>query len=255
MSADQLHEPNSAFDHVRYGGQIAIHGFAVVPEVIDLAGVEDLRLALDRLDEGDAVRRKGGVYGVRNLLEAAPAVRELARSMALRRLVEPVLGSGAFAVRGILFDKIPTANWKIFWHQDSVIAVKERKEAPGYRGWSQKAGVWQVEPPAAVMAGMLALRVHLDDCGADNGPLRVLLGSHRYGWIDDDLDRWKSGTPEVTCEVPLGGVLAMRPLLLHASAPAVSPAHRRVIHLEYAAGDLPGGLEWYERVGFDAPVS
>lgn len=224
-------------------------GFAIVPKVLDRPQVEALASALARVDDSGAVRRKGGVYGVRHLLESSPEVRALAASAALRRLVEPVLGSGCFAVRGILFDKIPTANWKIFWHQDSVIAVKERKETPGFRGWSQKAGVWQVEPPAEVMAGMLALRVHLDDCGADNGPLRVLPGSHRHGWIDDDLDRWKAETAEVICEVPQGGVLAMRPLLLHASAPAASPKHRRVIHLEYAAGDLPGGLEWRDRVG------
>jgi hypothetical protein len=37
----------------------------------------------------------------------------------------------------------------------------------------------------------------------------------------------------------------MRPLLLHASASARVPGHRRVIHLEYAAESLPDGLEWY----------
>lgn len=38
----------------------------------------------------------------------------------------------------------------------------------------------------------------------------------------------------------------MRPLLLHASSPAASPGHRRVLHVEYAAAGLPGGLQWYE---------
>ncbi len=38
----------------------------------------------------------------------------------------------------------------------------------------------------------------------------------------------------------------MRPLLLHASASGTNPGHRRVIHLEYAAVSLPGGLEWYD---------
>jgi hypothetical protein len=47
--------------------------------------------------------------------------------------------------------------------------------------------------------------------------------------------------------VPAGGVVVMRPLILHASSPAVSPSHRRVVHLEYAAEDLPGGLAWHER--------
>jgi hypothetical protein len=47
--------------------------------------------------------------------------------------------------------------------------------------------------------------------------------------------------------VPRGGVLLMRPLLLHASQKATRPARRRVIHLEYAACDLPSGLDWNER--------
>ena len=69
--------------------------------------------------------------GTRNLL-SVPAVRELATSEPVRRLVEPVLGPNAFAVRGILFNKLPGANWKVPWHQDCAIAVRERKDMPGW---------------------------------------------------------------------------------------------------------------------------
>ena len=101
---------------------------------------------------------------------------------------------------------------------------------------------------------MLALRVHLDDCTAANGALRVIPGSHRDGRIDDAaIEQHRNRTPEITCEVPRGGILAMRPLLLHASSPATDPSHRRVLHFELACADLPGGLEWFERYisGFD----
>ena len=40
--------------------------------------------------------------------------------------------SPALLVRGTLFDKNPDANWSLFWHQDSIITVKERVDAPGY---------------------------------------------------------------------------------------------------------------------------
>jgi ectoine hydroxylase-related dioxygenase (phytanoyl-CoA dioxygenase family) len=94
----------------------------------------------------------------------------------------------------------------------------------------------------------LAVRVHLDDCGRLNGPLRVLPGSHGRGWIDNDLAEWKVRVPEAICTVQAGGIVVMCPLTLHASAPAEIPGHRRVIHLEYSSEELPGGLDWHSRV-------
>lgn len=46
----------------------------------------------------------------------------------------------------------------------------------------------------------------------------------------------------------------MRPLLLHASSPAASPGHRRVLHVESAAAGLPGGLQWYEAPSAARPL-
>ena len=189
------------------------------------------------------------MYGVRNLLEICPAVRDLAANARTRQFVAPILGDGAFAVRAIYFNKTPDANWSLWWHQDNVISVASRRDVPGFVGWSNKAGVWQVQPPAEVLTNMVAVRVHLDDCGGENGPLRVLPGSHRHGWLDDAIDDWKRRVPEVVCEVGLGGVVVMCPLILHASAPSVAAGHRRVIHIEYACGELPDGLEWNQRIG------
>jgi ectoine hydroxylase-related dioxygenase (phytanoyl-CoA dioxygenase family) len=189
----------------------------------------------------------GDAYAIRNLLQLVPAARALAQSREARSVIEPVLGSGAFAVRGILFDKTEGANWKVGWHQDLMIAVREKREKPQFSGWSVKAGVAHVHPPASVLEGMLALRVHLDPCGPENGPLKVVPGSHASGKLDAGAIReWRRRVDPVACQVDRGGALLMRPLLLHASSPAVAPGHRRVIHLEFAAEPLPGGLEWHE---------
>ena len=223
-------------------------GYFIRNDVVADEMVQRLRLAVAAIPNRQEVRRRRNVYGVRNLLEICPAIRVLATESIIREFVTPVLGDKAFAVRAIFFDKVPDANWSLFWHQDNVIAVRERLEVPGFVGWSQKAGVWQVQPPVEVLAQMMAVRVHLDDCGADNGPLRVLPGSHRCGWLDDDLDAWKARVPEVVCTVKCGGIVVMCPLLLHASAASESAGHRRVIHIEYAAADLPAGLEWNIRI-------
>jgi len=216
-------------------------GFVILTDVIPASRADALAEALAGLGAG---------YGMRNLLRACPAVAELADD--LKALVAPVLGEGAFAARGIFFDKSPGANWEVGWHQDLSIAVAERIDAPGFGGWSIKRGVPHVQPPVAVLERMLTVRLHLDDCGADNGPLRVLRGSHAHGRLtDEQTERWVQTGDVVACLVPKGGALLMRPLLLHASAPAEAPRHRRVIHLEYAAEPLPHGLRWFETTGFE----
>ncbi len=221
-------------------------GFAVVPDAVDAGTVTALISALGDAADAPGARRREGVYAIRNLLEAVPAVAALAASPQMRALVAPVLGPGGFAVRGILFDKTPDANWNVAWHQDLSIAVCERADVPGFGPWSEKAGVAHVQPPPAILEQMLTVRLHLDDCDETNGPVRVLPGSHREGRLSPEgIGRWRDRAPAVTCPVPSGGALLMRPLLLHASSASLSPRHRRVVHLEYAAGPLPGGLEWH----------
>lgn len=228
--------------------ELSSRGYAVLPAVLSRSHVDHLRTAIEQLPLTEAIRKKQSVYGVRNLLEISPEIGRLAVCSELWNLVTAVLGPGAFACRAIFFNKTPDANWVLGYHQDSVISVAEKIETPGFRAWGRKAGVWQVQPPADVLADMLALRVHLDDCGPDNGALRVLPGSHRHGWVEDDLAEWKRRVPEVVCTVELGGIVAMRPLILHASSKSSRPAHRRVIHIEYACRDLPNGLNWNRRL-------
>lgn len=50
-----------------------------------------------------------------------------------------------------------------------------------------------------------------------------------------------------TCVLGRGGAVFMKPLTLHASRPATSPRHRRVLHLECANFELPVPLRWAER--------
>jgi ectoine hydroxylase-related dioxygenase (phytanoyl-CoA dioxygenase family) len=226
-------------------GRVRRDGFAVVPGVLDEGALSAFEESLEGVGAGEGVRRRGGVYAVRNLLEVLPAARALANSPAVRALAEPVLGADCFAVRGVLFDKTPSAPWKVAWHQDLSVAVRARAEAEGFGPWSIKAGVQYVQPPARVLEGVLAVRLHLDDCDDANGPLRVLPGSHLYGRLSaEEIVRWRERARPSTCLVPRGGAVLMRPLLLHSSPAPREPRRRRVVHLEFAAEPLPHGLEW-----------
>ena len=211
-------------------------GFAVVPTCLDVTTVELLSSQFD-----DARHPE------RNLL-SIPSVRALATSRPVREIMETILGPACFAVRGIFFNKTRSSNWKVVWHQDLTIAVRQREDASGFGPWTTKAGILHVQPPPEVMSGLLAVRLHLDESGTDNGPLRLIAGSHLRGRLSvEQIGSWNKETA-VTCTVPKGGALVMRPLILHASASCAIPKPRRVIHLEFAAAELPDGLAWHDRV-------
>jgi ectoine hydroxylase-related dioxygenase (phytanoyl-CoA dioxygenase family) len=223
-------------------------GYTICTGVADAHVVQELLDATAAVSPGAAVRAKDArVHAVRNLMSAVPAVRRFAESPAARAAVMPILGTGAKVVRAILFDKTPGANWKVAWHQDLSIAVRERADVPGFGPWSVKSGVTHVQPPPQLLARMLTLRLHLDDCGPANGPLRVLPGSHTDGALPPaEVAAWRERVRPEACLVPAGGAVLMRPLILHASSVATALGHRRVVHLEWSADDLPGGLRWYE---------
>lgn len=230
-------------------------GYAVLTDVVGSATIDRLIKAIDRAGPMDAVlRREQDVYGMRDLLRAIPEVRTLAGSPELLDLVDSVLGPGSFAVRGLLFDKTETANWSVPWHQDLTIAVRGRVAAVGFGPWTVKAGIPHVRPPVEVLERMLTLRIHLDDCQAGQGPLRVIPGSHLGGKLGAEATQdWLEREPAISCLVPRGGIVMMRPLVLHASSAATEPKRRRVIHLEYAGTRLPDGVDWFEAVERGAP--
>lgn len=197
--------------------QIEQSGSAIIPSCLDTSAVEELRLRF-----GESSRSE------RNLL-GETQIRNLARSRAVRDIVESVLGRKCFAVRATFFNKTPASNWTVVWHQDVTIAVRERRETVGFGPWTMKASVPHVQPTDDVLSGMLTLRLHLDCSGHDNGPLRVIPGSHRCGRLSAEQILRLERERAVECTVPVGGALLMRPLLVHASsrcATSKPPAHR-----------------------------
>ena len=207
----------------------------------------------DQLHESGFAIRSGVLDsrgGIRNLLDTSDAVRELSTSPSIRPLVTTVLGEEAFPVRSILFDKTEGANWKVPWHQDLTIAVAEKVETNGFGPWSVKTGVQHVQPPAFVLENMLSVRIHLDNCPAENGALKVIPGSHQAGRLsENESAQIGSRGPAVVCAARAGDTVLMRPLIVHASSASERPRHRRVIHLDYAAVSLPGKLRWLNEIG------
>jgi ectoine hydroxylase-related dioxygenase (phytanoyl-CoA dioxygenase family) len=231
-----------------YVDEISENGFAIVPDVIHSEMISQLRHALAGVSSTKASGRESS-YGVRNLLNVVPALKSLETHQSIRALVDPIEGENAHIVRSIFFDKTQQANWKVSWHQDLTIAVRRNVETPGFSAWSVKAGIAHVQAPAAVLERILTIRLHLDSTDESNGSLAVLPGTHRRGRLNaDQISSLRENVSEVICRVQAGGALIMRPLLLHSSSSGSQPSSRRVIHLEFSAEELRGGLEWY-RVG------
>ena len=213
-------------------------GFAIIPSVLS-----DARsLALLAAVTGSTLPRSKA--GARNAL-TNPAASAIAGDSRLLQIASDALGGTAFPFKATLFEKSQRANWLVVWHQDTALPLRARREVAGWGPWSIKAGVVYAHAPAAALARVVALRVHLDDSTPENGPLRVLPGTHRLGVLtDSQLQQLSRTRSSVECIVAKGGVVMMRPLLVHSSSKASGIAPRRVLHIEYATSrDLGDALE------------
>jgi acyl carrier protein len=225
------------------------NGFALLKAAISEHRISQLIAAIENIGSDD---NTFALPGMRHLLQRCPSVRRFAKSSQVRQIAASVIGSEARPVKAILFDKTPGANWYVTWHQDLTIAVKERIELPGFGPWSVKEGIAHVQPPEAILKNMVSLRIHLDACSQENGAIKFIPGSHNAGVLDPSaIESWRNEHESACCAAERGDALLMRPLILHSSSQSKHPNHRRVLHIEFAASDLPCGLEWAEGSGLD----
>lgn len=165
----------------------------------------------------------------------SPNVTEIATDPRMLEIARRILGAGAMPFRATLFEKLHDSNWLVPWHQDTALPLQERVEATGWGPWSIKDGVNYAHAPRNALEKVVALRLHLDDSNLDNGPLRVLPATHTKGVLtDDEILSIAAQTASIDCLMPKGGIVAMRPLAIHASSKSQTDNARRVLHVEYA---------------------
>ncbi len=190
---------------------------------------------------------RGHVFAARNLIGAIPEVSTIWRNEPLHTFLTSTLGESFGLVRALYFDKPPGRTWSLAWHKDTSIAVKDNSLAsPSFSKPTVKAGVPHTIASDPILEQMLTLRIHLDDVTEDNGPLRVIPGSHL-----SSIAGGPDATDPVSIHAAAGDVLAMRPLLSHSSGSSKpgSTRQRRVLHLEFAPGEsLPDGYRWHDFV-------
>jgi hypothetical protein len=203
-------------------------GYGIIPGVFGERAIAALTSALGK----ESHRRSKA--GIRHLM-SVPEVAEIASIKEMVSLAKEVLGESAAPFRATLFDKSSVANWLVAWHQDTALPIRERREVSGWGPWSVKEGVVYAHAPKEALERVVALRLHLDDSDLDNGPLRVLPGTQKLGLLtDEEIHRLAESIKPIDCPVAAGGVIVMRPLIIHASSEVASNRPRRVLHVEYA---------------------
>ena len=230
-------------------------GYCLLPSAVPGDVVERLLTVCTAVLEAEAAGESqsvlarsshGHVYAARNLIGAVAEVSTVWRDGPLLGFLRDELGDGFGLVRALFFDKPPDRTWNLPWHKDTSIAVRDHHVSSGlFTRPTVKAGVPHLIAPDEVLRRMLTLRIHLDDVTDENGPLRVIPGSHVSSDCDGDVEQ------AVDIHARAGDVLAMRPLISHASGSSHEGTrrHRRILHLEFAAdGELPDGVAWHDFV-------
>ncbi len=223
---------------------IANDGFGLFPATHSAENVDailaELQSVLTNDDESTLRASDGSIYGARNLLRMWPEVTDVWKQSPLPAMLTETLGADYGLVRVLYFDKPPEQSWALPWHKDRAIAVQNnRLPSDHFSKPTVKISVPHVDAPPWLLEQMLTLRLHLDDVTDENGPLRVLPGSHRGD---------ESAQP-MTILCRRGDVMAMRPLLSHCSNQSLKGTrqHRRILHFEFAGIEaLPDGYRWLD---------
>ncbi len=228
-------------------------GFAIIPSVYSY---EEVQKILDYTNE--AVRNWLGekpanpVHAIRSVLTKSTSLRKSIFTDTLSEILSRIV-SEPVCVKSIYFNKPVGANWGVYWHQDRTINLNHRQEAEGFVNWTTKEEIHSVQPPVSILGSTLTVRIHLDDTNDQNGALRVLPSSHNAGYFkDSEIQGLLESLIPFTCNVPCGGIMLMKPLLVHSSQKSLQQTKRRVLHLEFVSAALYRALAWAEYHTADA---
>ena len=223
-------------------------GFTVLSNIYTATEIDQILSAINEADTSNSTFRKSkDLFAIRQFLKEIPEARELIFNSNLKSIIENICGSNYFLVKSIYFDKPAQSNWFVAYHQDLTISVDKRIELENYGPWTVKQNQFAVQPPIEVLQNIFTIRIHLDNTDENNGALKVVPSSHQKGIYRPETINWDIET-EISCDVLKGGVMIMKPLLLHSSSRTTNNEKRRVIHLEFSNMELPEELKWAERL-------
>jgi ectoine hydroxylase-related dioxygenase (phytanoyl-CoA dioxygenase family) len=234
-----------------YKAQIQEKGFTTINNVFSNYQIEKILQLIDRSDTSkETFRRSSDLFAIRQILNEVIGIDKLVLNDEIKFFIDSLFGSDYFLVKSIYFDKPEQSNWFVSYHQDLTISVDRKVILDEYSKWTVKQDQFSVQPPLDILKQIYTVRIHLDQTDENNGALKVIPGSHLKGiYRPEDID-WAKET-EHNCNVSKGGIMIMKPLLLHSSSRTTNNQKRRVIHLEFCNQELHQELKWIERRNLD----
>lgn len=237
-------------DFKKHKGELSEKGFTILENMYSKEEVANLLAAIEQVDSStkQTFRKSEDLFAIRQFLKEVPQTSDLIFNEKLKTMISHVFGENYFVVKSIYFDKPETSNWFVAYHQDLTISVDKKVELPAFGPWTVKQNQFAVQPPLNILENIFTIRIHLDDTDENNGALKVVPRSHLRKIYRPETIDWTKET-ETMCPVPLGGLMIMKPLLLHGSNRTTNNKKRRVIHIEFSNQELPQEIQWAERFG------
>jgi len=235
--------------------EISKDGFAIIEKVFNDEEINNLLDIISKADTSQPTFRKtNDLFAIRQFFKEMPEALNVVFNEKLISIIQDYFGSNYFVVKAIYFDKPEDSNWFVSYHQDLTISVDKKIELEGFGPWTIKQNQFAVQPPLDILNNNFTIRIHLDDTNEQNGALKVIPKSHLKGIYRPETIDWSQET-ETFCSVDKGGIMFMKPLLLHASNRTINNNKRRVLHIEFSKQELPNNLNWAEFASFKSACS
>lgn len=222
------------------------NGYSILEGLYYESEVNEILDCIENTEQnGSSFMKTKDLFAIRQLINNIPELKKLLFNKKLTELISNLSKSEYFLTKAIYFDKPSESNWFVAYHQDLSISVDKKADLKNYSNWTFKKGQYGVQPPIEILEDTITIRIHLDKTSKKNGALKVIPKSHLNGIVRNDSKDWNTEN-EFVCEVEKGGVMLMKPLILHASNRTTNRKKRRVIHLEFNKHYLTEALAWLE---------
>jgi len=223
-------------------------GFSIANDIYSSQEIKQIIALIESRDSSnERFRKSTAIFAIRQFFKEIPQSIDLILNNNLKNIIQHVLGNDYFIAKSIYFDKPAASNWSVPYHQDLTIAVDKKVNLENFNFWTFKQNQFAVQPPLPILENNYTIRIHLDKTDETNGALKVIPKSHLKKIYRPESIHWKA-EKEVICTIPEGGIMIMKPLILHSSSKSNTNRRRRVIHIEFSNSILPHELNWSEKI-------